>query len=140
MNSIARLSLTAVFLFAAIPLRPATGQEPRQQTGGGDVAQGKYIVEGVGMCWRCHSPGGDRGIADRQQWLLGAPIRSPLPDWAVYAPRLAGRPPGTDEQVITLLTTGISRTGKPPRLPMPAFRMNKHDAESVLAYLKSLSK
>lgn len=138
MTSITRLSLTAFLLFAATPMHPAT-QEPKQ-VGGGDVAQGKYLVEGVAMCWRCHTPGGDRGMPEREHWLLGAPIRNPLPDWAVYAPRLAGRPPGTDQEFITLLTTGISRTGKPPKSPMPSFRMTKKDAESVLAYLKSLSK
>ena len=36
--------------------------------------------------------------------------------------------------------TGISRTGNPPRPPMPTFHMSKADAESVLAYLKSLKR
>ena len=34
-----------------------------------------------------------------------------VPNWAVVEPRLAGRPPGTDEEFVRLLTTGISRTG-----------------------------
>jgi mono/diheme cytochrome c family protein len=44
-----------------------------------------------------------------------------------------------DAQMITLLTTGISDSGKPLRLPMPSFHMTRADAEAVLAYLKSLT-
>jgi len=61
------------------------------------------------------------------------------PAWATTAPRIAGQPPGTDDEVIKLLTTGIWKTGSPPNPPMPQFRMNRQDAEAVLAYLKSLS-
>jgi hypothetical protein len=53
-------------------------------------------------------------------------------------PRLAGRPPGTDEEFVRLLTTGVSRTGLPLNPPMPQFRMTRSDAEAVLAYLKSV--
>jgi len=90
------------------------------------------------MCERCHSPGGATGQQDPRRKLEGAPILQPVQGWAIYAPRLAGRPPGTDEEFVRLLTTGISRTGASPRLPMPPFRMTKPDAEAVLAYLKSL--
>jgi mono/diheme cytochrome c family protein len=113
---------------------------PGNEAVGGDVERGKYIVELVAQCGRCHTPGGDGGKPERMHWLMGAPIRSPQPDWAVQAPRIAGDPPGTDEQFVTLLTTGISRTGMPPRPPMPSFRMTRSDAASVLAYLKSLKK
>ena len=41
--------------------------------------------------------------------------------------------------MITLLTTGIWTTGKPLRSPMPEFHMTRADAQSVLAYLKSIS-
>jgi mono/diheme cytochrome c family protein len=142
MHSFARLSLAALLLYAASPTHSATAQQPKKaadgSVGGGDVARGKYIVENVAMCWRCHTPGGEGGTPDMAHWLQGAPIRCPESAWAVFAPRLAGRPPGTDEQFVTLLTTGITRTGAPPRPPMPRFHMTKADAESVLAYLKSL--
>jgi hypothetical protein len=73
---------------------------------------------------------------------MGAPVpiepAVPVVAWAQVAPRLAGVPPGTDEQFITLLMTGISRTGRPPDPPMPRFQMTREDAEAVLAYLKSL--
>jgi mono/diheme cytochrome c family protein len=147
MNQLARFSLATLLVFATGRTFPAIAQQPTHATkvaagdvGGGDIEHGKYIVESVAMCGRCHSPGGDRGEVDRMHWLQGAPIRSPEANFAVYAPRLAGRPPGTDEEFVTLLTTGISRSGKPPRPPMPGFRMSRKDAESVLAYLKSLSR
>ena len=41
--------------------------------------------------------------------------------------------------MITLLTTSISRSGKPLRAPMPQFHMTRSDAEAVVAYLKSLN-
>jgi mono/diheme cytochrome c family protein len=106
------------------------------------VERGKYIVENVAMCERCHTPRDENGNAERSEWLKGGPIQLkqtyPTPTWATREPRIAGAPPGTDEQFITLLTTGISRTGMPPALPMPPFRMTRQDAEAVLAYLKSL--
>jgi mono/diheme cytochrome c family protein len=152
MNRSVRLALSAVFLSAAYAQQPpqpaAKAAAPKmagaKMTGnditGGSVERGRYIVENVAMCWRCHTPGGDGGHPDTAQWLMGAPIRAPRADWAVQAPRIAGRPPGTDEQVVTLLTTGIARTGQPPRPPMPQFHMQRQDAESVLAYLKSLKR
>jgi len=41
--------------------------------------------------------------------------------------------------MITLLTTSISRSGKPFRASMPRFHMIRSDAEAVVAYLKSLN-
>ena len=106
------------------------------------IERGKYIVENVAMCERCHTPRDENGNPDRSNWLKGGPVQMmqtyPTPTWATREPRIAGAPPGTDEQFITLLTTGISRTGAPPNLPMPPFRMTRQDAEAVLAYLKSL--
>jgi len=106
------------------------------------IAQGKYIVEGVAGCGYCHTPRDKNGDPDRTKWLAGAPVfyepAQPIPGWPVMAPRLAGLPPGSDEEIITLLTTAISRDGTPARAPMPRFHMTRADAEAVLAYLKSL--
>jgi mono/diheme cytochrome c family protein len=106
------------------------------------VARGRYIVENVSVCWRCHSPIDSTGARDHTRWLMGGQVamRSTLAgaEWAIVAPRLAGRPPGTDEEFVHLLMTGISRRGTYLRPPMPQFRMYQEDAEAVLAYLKSL--
>jgi mono/diheme cytochrome c family protein len=106
------------------------------------VARGKYLVEDVAKCSDCHTPRDERGNPDRTRWLLGSPViyqpAMPIQGWAEVVPRIAGLPPGTDDQFITLMMTGISRTGAPPRPPMPRFSMTRSDAEAVLAYLKSL--
>lgn len=97
------------------------------------VTRGKYLVEGVAMCGDCHTPPGLSGVPGRSKWLMGAPVTpkpsSPAPDWPTTAPRLAGTPPGTDAQMITLLTASASDAAI------------SHDAraEAVLAYLKSVT-
>jgi hypothetical protein len=74
--------------------------------------------------------------------LRGAPINysNPYPNvlWANTAPPIAGLPQYTTEQAVTLLMTGVSRTGQPLRKPMPQFRMNEKDARDVVAFLKSV--
>jgi mono/diheme cytochrome c family protein len=136
-----RLFLPLVLTLASVVtgmLSNARSSPP--ETGSGE--HGKYIVENIAMCGQCHSPRTDSGDIIRDQWLKGAPIpvRSPYvyQTWAEYAPRVAGLPQYTDEQAITLLTTGIARTGKELRRPMPPFRMSMQDARDVVAYLRSL--
>ncbi len=106
------------------------------------VTHGRYIVENVAMCWRCHTPVDQDGNPDVTRWLMGSPVilepTRDVTDWATVAPRLAGDPPGTDEEFVRLLMTGISRRGTYLRPPMPEFRMTRADAGAVLAYLKSL--
>jgi mono/diheme cytochrome c family protein len=106
------------------------------------IARGRYIVESVAMCGRCHSPVDEHGNRDAAHWLQGGAVginpSVPTNEWAIIAPRIAGAPPGTDEEFVHLLMTGISRRGLHLRQPMPQFRMTQADAEAVLAYLKSL--
>ena len=151
MNKLTKLSLTALLLLAGTASQSSKAQEKQAKKAGESttnlrnpavVERGKYIVENVAMCERCHTPRDENGNPERSNWLNGGPVQMkqtyPTPTWAEREPRIAGAPPGTDEQIITLLTTGISRTGAPPNLPMPPFRMTRQDAEAVLAYLKSL--
>ena len=124
--------------------KPApAAQAPSMGNGGGDVARGKYIVEDVAMCGTCHTPRRSDGQLDRSRWLMGAPVpylpAQPTSDWPINAPRLAGTPPATNAQMITLLTTAIWTNGEPLRDPMPKFHMTRADAEAVVAYLRSLS-
>jgi len=147
---IAGLWSAAFLLFLTGGPRLASSQETKQshevaKTTGNTklIARGKYIVEGIAGCGDCHTPRGRNGDPDRTKWLEGAPVfyepAKPVPGWAIKAPRLAGLPPGSDAQIIRLLTTSIARSGQPPRPPMPRFHMTRADAESVLAYLKSLN-
>jgi mono/diheme cytochrome c family protein len=106
------------------------------------IARGKYIVEGLAACGDCHTPRNSNGEIDRSRWLAGAPVfyepARRVPGWAISAPRIAGLPPGSDEEVIRLLTMAVWRGGQVPRPPMPRFHMRREDAEAVVAYLKSL--
>jgi mono/diheme cytochrome c family protein len=108
----------------------------------GNAARGQYIVEDLSRCGQCHTPRESDGTPDRSRWLQGAPVwlksAEPVDDWPLQAPRIAGALPGTDAEMVALLTTGIWRTGTYLRPPMPQFRMSRQDAESVIAYLKSV--
>ena len=136
-----RFSLLAVFLAAAAwtQSRPAIKGAGTNQA---QIDRGRYIVEDVAMCEQCHTQRDEHGNPDQAHWLMGGPVNYrpsyAAPNWAQREPRIAGTPPGTDDEFIRLLTTGISRTGRPPNPPMPPFRMTREDAEAVLAYLKSL--
>src|ERR1700728_1598968 len=147
MTKLSRIFLLS-FLALAVGWLPAKGQSKGSakagaESGGGTaVERGRYIVENVAMCELCHTARTETGEPDKGHWLGGGPTQLraayPSPYWARIEPRIAGRPPGTDADFIKLLTTGISRTGRPPNPPMPPFRMTRTDAEAVLAYLKTL--
>jgi mono/diheme cytochrome c family protein len=147
---IAGMSIAALLLLIMVRPHPTTAQETKQAgaaKSSGDatvIARGKYIVEGVAACGECHTPRKQDGELDYNHWLAGAPVpylsARPEPDWPIVAPRIAGAPPASDAQMITLLTTGIWVNGRPLRSPMPRFRMTHSDAEAVLAYLKSLTR
>src|SRR5579864_8582729 len=152
LSFIARISMLTLFLIMAAGMYVAARtRETKQAEQGvktsrnGDlIARGQYIVEGVAACGDCHTPRDENGVSDRTRWLKGAPVffqpAQAVPGWPLVAPRLAGLPPGSDAEIITLLTTGIwQQTNKPLRLPMPRFQMTRSDAEAVVAYLKSLN-
>src|SRR5260370_2909534 len=142
MKTVARISVGFFVLFAGSHWAKA---QQAKKPGGADSAsidRGRYLVEAVAMCGRCHTPWNQAGEGQRSNWLLGGPVQIQatyaVPNWAQVEPRIAGRPPGTDAEFIQLLTTGISRDRARPKPPMPNFRLTRTDAESVLAYLKSL--
>ncbi len=118
-------------------------QQKGAQSSGDEIARGKYIVEGVARCGQCHTPRNDSGAPLQSHELEGASLwlipAKPTQDWPTQAPRIAGNPPGTDDDMIRLLTTGVWKDGERLRQPMPQFRMSREDAQAVLAYLKSLN-
>jgi len=124
----------------------ATGQTNvgvKSGSNGSRIERGKYIVEGVAMCGMCHTPRTDSGEIDSGHWLDGASVWL-LParrtgNWPLKAPRIAGTPPASDEDMIRLLTTGLWTDGAHLRAPMPQFRMSHEDAEAVVAYLRSVT-
>ena len=106
------------------------------------VARGRYVATDVAMCVQCHSPRDSRGALDRSRLFTGAsmPVRSPFPDktWAFSAPAIAGLPGWSDEDAVTLLTTGRRPDGYVPKGPMPPFRLSRDDAQAVVAFLRTL--
>ena len=152
------LAVAAFFLVSVFQTRPVSAQEPVNKptnpapkaapgkgaaATGGAVARGKYIVEDVAYCTNCHTPRDSNGVMDRSKWLQGGPLfwqpAHPVQNYPQLAPRIAGTPPASDDEMITLLTTGVWKDGTRLREPMPQFRLTKEDAQAVLAYLKTLT-
>jgi len=126
----------------AHPQANSQAQPTKSRSNDTRIARGKYIVEGVAMCGMCHTPRTDSGEIDSGHQLDGAAVwllpAHPSGNWPLKAPRIAGTPPASDEDMVRMLTTGIWTDGSHLRPPMPQFRMSREDAESVLAYLRSL--
>jgi mono/diheme cytochrome c family protein len=141
-------AIALALLAHGVTLALAQNQNPQGQSktasAAGNVARGKYVVEDVAMCGQCHTPRDSNGDPDRTRWLQGAPVpwlpAKPDSDWPLSAPRIGGTPPASDADMIKLLTTGIWTNGNSLRAPMPQFRMDRGDAEAVVAYLKSLTR
>jgi len=106
------------------------------------IARGQYLTQHVAMCVQCHSPHDNQGNLIPGQLFTGQDLRVKFMwnwdmTWAQRAPNIVGLPGYTHDMAIRLLTKGIARTDKPPRRPMPPFRLSREDAEAVIAYLKS---
>jgi cytochrome c553 len=120
--------------------------KPAEPTKEEVLAQGKYIVDSVGMCSDCHTPMlADNSGPDMTKYLHGAPYPgSPPPPGVPFAPNsvaLAGLPTGyTEASLRTFMMTGEAGDGSPPLPPMPGYRLNEKDATAVAAYIASLPK
>lgn len=106
------------------------------------VAHGKYIVHHVAQCVQCHTPRDAQGQLVEAELLGGAaiPVVGPaqLQPWASVSVSLAGLGNYDDSFVRHVLVHGRRPDGTRPRAPMPTFELNDHDADCVIAYLKSL--
>jgi mono/diheme cytochrome c family protein len=145
-----KVAVAALLILLSVPLISAQEKQSASKSGALSsaenqklVARGRYIVEDVAVCAQCHTPRDSNGVLDRNRWLEGASVwlqpAEHIDNWPLQAPRIAGNPPGTDAEMITLLTTGLWRNGARLRPPMPQFRLTVEDAQGVVAYLKSLS-
>lgn len=141
--AVALLSSSGPRISAQTPQNRGSQSAASSGTNSSQIARGKYIVEGVAMCGTCHTPRTDSGEIDQARWLDGAALwllpARPTADWPLKAPRLAGSPAASDEELVRLLTTGIWKTGRHLKSPMPQFRMSQADAEAVVVYLRSLT-
>lgn len=106
------------------------------------IAHGEYLVKAIGQCGDCHTPFNDHGEYEMDKWLQGKKLEFasliPMPVWADTSPNIAGLPGWDQEKAIQFFMTGLAPNGQPARPPMPAYKMNRADAEAVVAYLRSL--
>ncbi|MGA7382990.1 MAG: cytochrome c [Terriglobales bacterium] len=139
-SSLAACSVALVAISTVVATSLSSPASPAQSA---KLARGKYIVEGVGMCADCHTPRDEKGEPIPGKTLQGAVLGLkpivPMPVWADKSPNIAGLPGWTDEQAVKFLMTGAAYNGLPGRPPMPQYRMNRQDAEAVVAYLRSLA-
>src|ERR1700723_3507746 len=119
--------------------RQRRGSRKISRRGGGHVRTMPHSAPQPGQS---RPPLDSRGNPDRRHWLQGGPVpfmpSETNADWPVRVPRIGGTPPADDADMVKLLTTGIWTTGARLRFPMPQFRMDRNDAEAVVAYLKTL--
>ena len=137
-NSVIALVVAAEFCLIFIGKVSAAPPSKSQA----QIARGEYLVKAIGQCGDCHTPFTMTGGFVMEKWLQGkklefAPI-VPIPFWADTAPSIAGLPGWDTEKAVQFFMTGLAPNGQPARPPMPGYRMNRADAEAVVAYLKSL--
>ncbi len=134
---------SSLLLFSGIALSALAGLT---QAADDKVERGKYLVEEVAKCQDCHTPRAADGSLDKTKWLKGATLDfAPTHDvegWHKTSPDITG-PSRVFERWQAKGMTEFLMTAKNPRggkadPPMPAYHMNKEDAEAVIAYLKSL--
>ena len=98
----------------------------------GDVAQGKAVFNGKGICHYCH---GIDGVIDRKPSLT--------PDTAAVIARLAAAPPDLRNRAMLKLKDNkarfrVIRDGHPRSGMLPDTTMTDQDITDVLAYLATL--
>jgi len=107
------------------------------------IARGEYLVKAIGQCGDCHTPMTITGGFVMEKWLQGKKLEFaplvPIPIWADTSPNIAGLPGWDREKAVQFFMTGLAPNGQPARPPMPAYHMNRADAEAVVAYLQSLA-
>jgi len=112
---------------SAAPAAPPASPAP--------IAQGKYIVNNVGMCMDCHGQdlhGGPLAFGPLGALPAGVKFATKASDVVRIAHRF------TPAQMATFLETGLNPRGNSADPPMPQYRMNQADAEAVAAYLATL--
>jgi mono/diheme cytochrome c family protein len=139
----AKVKVTLLTSFLLLSVFAASAQEQAKPSDRNLAGRGKYIVEQVALCVECHTARDSNGVLLRTEYLKGAPVpvqSPPYPQmkWALKAPAIAGLPGYSEQQGIRLLTEGITRDGRTPDPPMPRYRLNRSDAQAVVAYLRSL--
>lgn len=126
----------SVFTLATLADR-SLATSTRLADGQAQIERGRYLVHRVGMCTDCHSPRNEKGEFIEEKHLTGSLLKFA----PIAAPKIAGLPVGfTPDDTVRFLMTGKRPNGRPdPQPPMPAYRLERADAEAVTAYLQSLA-
>lgn len=132
--------VVGIVLLGWVPMAAAQGRPAAREAR--LIAHGRYLVQRVAMCGDCHSPHNARGEVVPGRELEGSRLEfhpmHPVPGWFSETPAIAGLQGWTRREAVRFLMTGLDRSNKHAGPPMPRYRLSRHDAESVVAYLKSL--
>ncbi len=138
-KTLAILAVVVVVCFAAVSRSAAAPDSARNQA---QIKRGEYLVKGIGQCGDCHTPFTLTGAFVMDKWLQGKKLEFgplvPIPIWAPVSPNIAGLEGWDQAKAVEFFMTGLAPNGQPARPPMPQYKMNRADAEAVVAYLKSL--
>jgi mono/diheme cytochrome c family protein len=133
---------TAAVLLAMTAANGSFAAQSKTNSKHHQIAHGEYLVKAIGQCGDCHSPMDQKGEFIPGQWLQGKKLdfapTVPMPVWADTSPNIAGLPGWNHERAVQFFMTGLAPNGQPARPPMPMYKMNRADAEAVVAYLESL--
>ena len=133
-----RASFTAAVLLLLTALQPVRAETPAER--------GKYLASFSG-CDHCHTPGYFLGKPDMSRNLAGSEVGFKVGDLGIFVgPNLTsdketGLGGWTDEQIATVLTTGVRPDGRilAPIMPWRSFaKMTKPDVAAMVAYLRTL--
>ena len=135
-------NLVIVVAAALLSLMIVSNSSAAGKSDSKQIARGEYLVKAIGQCGDCHTPMNEKGEFIPGQWLKGKKLEFaptvPMPVWADTSPNIAGLPGWDHEKAVQFFMTGLAPNGQPARPPMPAYKMNRADAEAVVAYLESL--
>jgi mono/diheme cytochrome c family protein len=138
-NQLIAVAVVAASCMAAVSSGSAA---PEASKGQAQIKRGEYLVKGIGQCGDCHTPFTLTGGFVMDKWLQGKKLEfgplMPIPIWSPTSPNIAGLEGWDSEKAVQFLMTGLAPNGQPARPPMPQYKMNRADAEAVVAYLKSL--
>ena len=110
------------------------------------VEYGRYLVEEVAKCSDCHTPRTANGELDLSKRLKGTTLDASAPcDIKSRGKTSPDLTPSGDlfrrwgaQGMVQFLKTGFDPQNHGALPPMPAYKLRPHDAEAIVAYLRSL--
>jgi len=120
-----------------------------QTTNSALVERGRYLVEGVAICFECHSerdttkPGWPipHGQAGGGRILFGAGTRDQLVAPNISPDKETGIGLWSDSEIVGAIIGGVDRSGRAlnPEMPYLYYRgLTAYDLRSIIAYLRSI--